>query len=67
PDGGSLEIGRYPTAHGGLLAGAIITALIAIATYLGTTFSTRPWYMRKRVVHTGGGRIHASPALVDSR
>ncbi len=54
------QIGRYPQLTVGRAVVLGILALILLITYPATVFSSRPWYMKKRVVDGGSGRLENS-------
>ena len=66
-DESAYEIGSHPTTHVGLFIGALIVAIATLGIYYGNTQSTRPWYDRKKLIHTGGVRLDASPVVKNSR
>jgi hypothetical protein len=56
-DGKPLQIGAKPCAGSGSTAFGVVMAAIWAIVYLVVILSTRPWWMRKRVVETGTGRL----------
>jgi hypothetical protein len=54
------QIGEHATLSSGAVAMLMVSAIVAAIVYGVATSSTRPWYLRKRVVDTGAGRLAAS-------
>jgi hypothetical protein len=54
---GYAQIGRAPVLTDGEIAFGSIAMLVTGLAYVISTLATRPWYLKRRVTETAGGRL----------